>query len=73
MQHSFTAIIYREGRLYVALCPAFDIASQGDSVEEARANLREAMELYFEEAPPTEVERRLHQEVYVTNVEVTVG
>lgn len=73
MQQSFTAIIHREGSLYVALCPEFDIASQGDSVAEARANLGEALELFFEEAPTTEVERRLHQEVYVTNVEVTVG
>lgn len=73
MQQSFTAIIHREGDLYVALCPKLDIASQGGSVEEARANLQEALELFFEEAPDEEVQRRLHNEVYVTNVEVAVG
>ena len=73
MARQMTAIIEREGDGFVALCPELDIASQGGSVEEARANLREALELFFEEAPDEEVQRRLHNEVYVTNVEVTVG
>lgn len=47
-----TAIIEREGDGYVSLCPEVDIASQGDSVEEARDNLREALELFFETASP---------------------
>ena len=41
----FTALIEREGDSYVALCPELDIASQGDTVEEARQNLTEALEL----------------------------
>lgn len=73
MKRQMTAIIGREGDGYVALCPELDIASQGDTVEAARDNLREALELFFEAAPPEEVERRLHGEVYVTQVEVAVG
>jgi predicted RNase H-like HicB family nuclease len=73
MKRQLTAVIGREGDGYVALCPELDIASQGDSVEVARDNLREALELFFEAAPPEEVERRLRGEVYVTQVEVTVG
>jgi predicted RNase H-like HicB family nuclease len=56
--HQLTAIIEREGDGYVALCPELDIASQGDSVEEARANLQEALELFFESADPTEIDER---------------
>ena len=68
-----TAIIEREGTGYVALCPEIDIASQGDTVEKARDNLREALELFFEEASQEEIQRRLHPEVFVTQVDVTVG
>jgi len=68
-----TAIIEREGDGYVALCPELDIASQGDSVEGARANLAEAVELFFETADPSEVERRLHTEVYMTRLNVARG
>jgi predicted RNase H-like HicB family nuclease len=67
-----TAIIEREGNGYVSLCPELDIASQGDSVEQARDNLREALGLFFETASPEEVEDRLHGEVFVTQVEVPV-
>ncbi len=56
--HQLTAVIEREGAGYVALCPELDIASQGDSVEEAKHNLREALELFFEVADPTEVRVR---------------
>jgi predicted RNase H-like HicB family nuclease len=69
----WTAIIEREGEGYVALCPELDIASQGDSVESARDNLREALELFFECASPEEVARRLAGELFITQVEVTVG
>ena len=69
----FTAVIEREDDGYVALCPELDIASQGNSVEEARENLSEAIELFFEAADPTEVQRRLHNEIYVTRLEVAVG
>ncbi|MGB6727878.1 MAG: type II toxin-antitoxin system HicB family antitoxin [Terracidiphilus sp.] len=68
-----TAIIEREDDGFVALCPELDIASQGSSVEEARANLIEALELFFETAAPSEVARRLRNEVFVTQVEVPVG
>jgi predicted RNase H-like HicB family nuclease len=66
MRHQLTAIIEREGSGYVSLCPELDIASQGDTVEQARDNLREALELFFATASPTEIKTRLHGEVYVT-------
>lgn len=50
-----TAIIEREGDGYVALCPEIDIASQGESVGDARDNLREALQLFFETAAPKEI------------------
>jgi len=59
MKRRLTAIIGREGHGYVALCPELDIASQGDTAESARDQSREALELFFETAPPMEVERRL--------------
>jgi predicted RNase H-like HicB family nuclease len=68
-----TAIIEREGDGYVALCPELDIASQGATVEESRENLREALELFFEAASPSEVRRRLRSEVYITRLDVKVG
>ena len=68
-----TAIIEREDNAYVALCPELDIASQGATVEIARTNLIEALELFFESADPTEIARRLHSEVFITRVEVAVG
>ncbi|RRR67910.1 MAG: type II toxin-antitoxin system HicB family antitoxin [Candidatus Viridilinea halotolerans] len=73
MLRRLTAIIEHEGTGYVALCPEFDIASQGDTIEEARANLREALELFFEVASPDEILDRLRGEVFVTSVEVKVG
>jgi predicted RNase H-like HicB family nuclease len=68
-----TAIIEREDDGFVALCPELDVASQGSSIEEARANLVEALTLFFETADESEVARRLHHEVFVTQVEVPVG
>ena len=73
MRKQLTAIIERDQDGYVALCPEFDIASQGDTVEGARENLQEALELFFETASPEEVQQRLHEEVYVTRVEVAIG
>jgi len=69
----FTAIIEREGDGYVSLCPELDIASQGDSVEEASANLKEAIELFFEHASESELRQRVHEEVFVTRMEVAIG
>ncbi|WP_419861526.1 type II toxin-antitoxin system HicB family antitoxin [Candidatus Palauibacter sp.] len=73
MTRHLTAIIEREDDGYVALCPEVDIASQGDTVAEARDNLEEALELFFETASTTEIADRLRAEVYVTSVEVAVG
>ncbi len=58
MTRQWTAIIEREGDSYVALCPELDIASQGATVTEARENLKEALELFFETASATEIEHR---------------
>ena len=63
-----TAIVERDGDGYVALCPEVDVASQGDTVAEARDNLAEALTLFFETAPAEEVEWRLMNEVYLTQV-----
>jgi predicted RNase H-like HicB family nuclease len=68
-----TAIIEREDDGFVALCPEFDVASEGASIEEARANLIEALTLFFETASPSEVARRAHHEIFVTQVEVPIG
>ncbi|OAI15819.1 hypothetical protein A1507_13430 [Methylomonas koyamae] len=68
-----TAIIEREGDGYVSLCPELDIASQGSSVQEAKSNLKEALELFFETASEEEIDARLHDEVYITRLEVAVG
>jgi predicted RNase H-like HicB family nuclease len=68
-----TGIIEKEGDGYVALCPELDIASQGDSIEEARKNLIEALELFFETADASEIDARLHDEVFITRLEVAVG
>ena len=67
-----TAIIEREGDGFVALCPEVDVASQGSTVQEARANLEEAVGLFFETASDAELLRRLRSEVYVTRVPVSV-
>jgi predicted RNase H-like HicB family nuclease len=68
-----TAIIEREDDGYVALCPELDIASQGSTIEEARTNLIEALTLFFELAESSEISRRLHSDVFITQVEVPVG
>ena len=57
-----TAVIEREGNGYVALCPELDVASQGDTVEESQHNLQEAVQLFLEEASPSEIRQRLHFE-----------
>jgi predicted RNase H-like HicB family nuclease len=68
-----TAIIEREDDGYVALCPEYDIASQGTTIEEARDNLIEALTLFFESAESAEVKRRFQPEVLVTQVEIKVA
>ena len=73
MSRRLTALIHREDDVYVALCPELDIASQGASIEEARDNLREALELFLECASPDEIEERWHTDVLITQVEVSGG
>ncbi len=72
-KHQFTAVIEREDNMYVGLCPELDIASQGKTVEESRKNLKEAIELFFETASHQEIRERLHDEVFITRLEVAVG
>jgi predicted RNase H-like HicB family nuclease len=59
--------------MYVALCPELDIASQGETVEDARMNLKESIELFFETTSQQEIRERLHDEVFITRLEVVVG
>ena len=69
----YTAIIEKDGDLCAAFCPELDVASQGSTVEEATANLHEAVELFLESADPEEVKRRLRSEVFVTRIEAKHG
>ena len=73
MTRSLTAFFTREGDGFVALCPELDVASQGDSVEDAKKNLTEAVELFFECASPTEVSQRLSSESFISTLEVQVA
>ncbi|NLF09421.1 MAG: type II toxin-antitoxin system HicB family antitoxin [Pirellulaceae bacterium] len=73
VMREFTAVIEREGDGYVSLCPELDIASQGNTVEEAKSNLVEAISLFLETADPSEIERRGHTDLFITRLEVPVG
>jgi len=74
MSHlKLTAIIEREGDGFMSFCPELDIASQGDSRAEARANLIEAVQGFLEAADKSEVQQRLGNERYVEQLEVKVG
>ncbi len=70
---TYTAFIRKEDDMYVSLCPELDIASQGQTVEEAQANLQEAVELFLESADPTEIQDRLRPEVFITRFEAVHG
>ncbi len=63
-----TAVIEREGDGYVATCTELDVVSQGDTVEQARLNLLEAVEGFFEVASPSEIRRRLKTETYIMSI-----
>ena len=63
MVRQLTAIIEREDDMYVALCPELDIASQGDTITEARDNLKEALDLFFEVASDAEIKERRSQRI----------
>ena len=73
MKRRLTAIVELEGDEYVAFCPDLNVASQGDTVAEARANLIEALTLFFETASAGEIDRRSREQVYITNIEVAIG
>ncbi len=70
---NFTTIIEKEEDQYVALCPELDIVSQGDTVEESKANLHEAIELFFEYVSDNEIEHRLKSDIFITNMQIAVG
>ena len=85
MEHAkFTIQTRREGLssgedVYVALCLELDIASQGDTVEQAEANVTDAIEAFFDVASPSEIERRLpyrlgsKSDLFLTSIEVSFG
>jgi hypothetical protein len=73
MSKHFTAIVQAEASGFVALCPEIDVASQGDTIEESLANLREAVELFYACASPAEASAREGGKVYITQLEVGVG
>jgi len=59
MSRQLTALIQREADGFVALCPELDVASQGDTIEAARENLREPLELFFECASAQKIQDRM--------------
>ena len=69
---NFTAVIEKEDDIYVALCLELDIASQGDTIEEAKSNLKEAIELFFEHASENEAARRLKNDIFITDMQIAV-
>ena len=70
---NFTAIIQSETDGFVALCPELDVASQGNTVEEAKSNLKEAIELLFEHASKKEIASRLKTDIFITNMQIAVA
>jgi predicted RNase H-like HicB family nuclease len=68
-----TAIIHKEDDAYVSFCPELDIASQGSDIEEAKCNLKEAVELFFECASDEEIKQRYYSETYISSMEITFG
>jgi len=72
MRRHLIVLIEREGDGYVSLCPELDVASQGDTIEEAKNNLQEALELFFECASEEEIVRRQKNEIYVGRVEIAI-
>ncbi|MGA2595918.1 MAG: type II toxin-antitoxin system HicB family antitoxin [Bryobacteraceae bacterium] len=66
MKRRFAATVWREGNWYVSQCLEVDVASQGETEEEALANLKEALELHFEAPQATRAPR-------VRTIEVEVG
>ncbi len=73
MSKHFTAIIQQDNNIYMSFCPELDIASQGDTIQEARKNLAEAIQLFLQEASPNELKERLNSEIYISSLEISVG
>ena len=67
MSIKYNVIIQKEENWYVAKCIDNNVASQGKTIEEAIKNLKEAIELYYEDE-----ELILPKETYITTVEVTI-
>ncbi|HII93012.1 MAG TPA: type II toxin-antitoxin system HicB family antitoxin [Methanosarcina sp.] len=67
--YRFSAVVQKEGKWYVSWCPELDIASQGETIEEAIENLKEAIELYIEDE---DVKIPATRQVFTTTVEVSV-
>ena len=72
MYKQLTAIIHKEDNGYVSLCPELDIASQGETIEQAKQNLKEAVELFFECASNEEIKQR-SRETYISSMEIAFG
>lgn len=72
MTYSFSAVIEKEGKLFVALCPELDIASQGKTKVSAMSNLKEAVRLFLESASPAELKTAKSSRPFVTTLEVAV-
>jgi predicted RNase H-like HicB family nuclease len=73
VKNRYTAIVEKDGDLYVAPCPELDAASQGATIEGATSNLKEAVELFLETADASKIKQRLHSEVFITRFEAAHG
>ncbi len=67
-----TAVLEKEDNMYISLCPELDIASQGDTPDEAKSNLIEALVLFYEMASESEIAKRLQNDPQITSVTVNV-
>jgi predicted RNase H-like HicB family nuclease len=70
---TLTAVVQKDGNGWVSWCPELDVASQGDTAEQAKANLKEAVDLFLETASPEEIKQRLQTETYLSSLEVRIG
>ena len=71
--HLLTAWLQKDNDVWVALCPELDVASEGVTMEEAKASLRQAVELFLESADEAEIGLRLHGGIHVCPLGVTVS
>ncbi|MCB4756834.1 MAG: type II toxin-antitoxin system HicB family antitoxin [Elusimicrobia bacterium] len=71
MTYRLSAVVKKEDKLYVALCPELDVASQGKTIDEAIVNLREAIQLYLETADPSELQFA-EDPPYITTLDIAV-